>query len=302
MTENWTIDNAPDQSGRTAVVTGSNTGLGFETASGLAGRGAHVVLAVRDETKGRAAASAILERHPAASVAIQRLDLSSLASIRGAAEMLKNDYPRLDLLVNNAGIAYSPLAQTEDGFERIFGTNHLGHFALTGLLLPTMLVTPNSRIVTVSALAHQQVQGIAFDDLQRKLAYNSWRVYGESKLANLLFTRELNRRLSDTGTITVAAHPGLSQSDLSRSAPRIQGMLFRVFESIFLQSTTKGALPSLRAATDPALRGGEYLGPHWRGIRGYPVTAEPSTAAQNDQDAQRLWSISEKLTETQFPV
>jgi NAD(P)-dependent dehydrogenase (short-subunit alcohol dehydrogenase family) len=302
MTEKWTIDDAPDQTGRTALVTGSNTGIGFETASALAARGAHVVLAVRDREKGEAAATKIRERHPHASLTVQRLDLTSLDSIRAAAADLKTDHPRLDILVNNAGIASSPRAQTADGFERIFGTNHLGHFALSGLLLPSLLKTPGSRVVTVSALAHRQVKGVSFDDLQRKTAYNSWRVYGESKLANLLFTRELNKRLSVADAIAVAAHPGLSQSDLSRNAPRIQRMLFRVFEGVFLQSTAMGALPSLRAATDPRLRGGELLAPERRGIRGNPVTAQPSTAAQSDPDARRLWLLSEERTGIRFPV
>lgn len=302
MSEKWTNDDVPAQRGRTAVVTGSNTGIGYETALALAARGADVVLAVRDEDKGRVAAERIREQHLGASVVVQRLDLSSLASILSAAEELRADHPRLDVLVNNAGIAYSPRARTEDGFERIFGTNHLGHFAFTGLLLPAMLETPGSRVITVSALAHQQVRAVRFDDLQRESSYNSWQVYGESKLANLLFTRELHRRLAGTSSIAVAAHPGLSQSDLSRDAPRLQGMLFRVFESVFLQSTAMGARPSLRGATDPRLQGGEYIGPRWRGIRGCPVIAEPSAAAQNEEDAQRLWSISEELTGVRFPV
>lgn len=302
MPEQWSTDDIPDQSGRTVIVTGSNTGIGFETAAALAAHGANVVLAVRDEDKGRVAAERIRMLHSRASVTVQRLDLSSLTSIRSAAEELRARHPRLDVLVNNAGIAYAPRSQTEDGFERIFGTNHLGHFALNGLLLPSMLTTPGSRVVTVSALAHRQVKGISFDDLERERSYHSWHVYGESKLANLLFTHELQRRLAGTNTIAVAAHPGLSQSDLSRDTPRLRGMLFRILESTFLQSTAMGALPSLRAATDPELRGGEYLGPPGRGIRGYPVVAEPSAAARSDEDAHRLWAISEELTGVRFAV
>ncbi|MBY6708644.1 SDR family NAD(P)-dependent oxidoreductase [Rhodococcus sp. BP-241] len=297
----WTIDDAPDQSGRTVVVTGSNTGIGYETASALAGRGAHVVLAVRDDERGRAAATRMRARHPRAAVSVQRLDLSSLASIRAAAEQIAADHPQVSVLVNNAGVAHSPRAFTEDGLERIFGTNHLGHFALTGLLLPSLLDTPGSRVVTVSALAHRQVEDIDFDDLRRVDDYDPWTVYGESKLANLLFTRELTGRLSGTNTIAVAAHPGLARSDLSRNASRRERALFRVLAPI-LQTTAMGALPTCRAATDPTLGGGEFLGPRRRGIRGAPVVEEPGVAARDDRTARRLWSISEALTDVVYPV
>jgi NAD(P)-dependent dehydrogenase (short-subunit alcohol dehydrogenase family) len=302
MSEKWTTEEMPDQSGRTVVVTGSNTGIGYETAMAFAGRGAEVVLAVRNVEKGRAAVERIRTLQPRATVTVQCLDLSSLESIRTAAEELQRNHSRLDVLVNNAGIAHAPRGRTEDGFERIFGTNHLGHFALTGLMFPLMLGTPGSRVVTVSALAHQQVRGIRFDDLRREESYNQWQVYGESKLANLLFTSELQRRLIGTDVTAVAAHPGLSRSDLSRDLPRVRGALFRAFERVFLQSTAMGALPSLRAATDSQLHGGEYLGPRRRGIRGYPVISDPSPAARNEQDSQRLWSISEELTSVRFPI
>lgn len=302
MSQKWTHDNIPDQSGRTAVVTGSNTGIGFETAAALATHGAKVVLAVRDIAKGTSAAERITGLQPHADVTVQRLDLSSLDSIHSAADQLRTRHPRIDLLINNAGIAYSPHARTEDGFERIFGTNHLGHFALTGLLLPSMLEVAGSRVVTVSALAHRQTRGIRFDDLQRTQSYNSWQVYGESKLANLLFTQELQRRLTGRNTIAVAAHPGLSQSDLSRDAPRVRGMLFRLFETAFLQSTAMGALPSLRAAADTQVHGGEYYGPAGRGIRGNPALDEPSATARDVKSAEKLWNLSEQLTKIRFPV
>jgi NAD(P)-dependent dehydrogenase (short-subunit alcohol dehydrogenase family) len=302
MAEKWTHDDIPDQHGRIAVVTGSNTGIGFETASGLAAHGAHVILGVRDTEKGAAAVDRIKAAHPTATVTVQQLDLSSLDSIRTAAHQLRTAHPRLDLLIDNAGIASAPHSHTEDGFERIFGTNHLGHFALTGLVLPSLLEAPGSRVVTVSALAHQQPRGISFDDLERTQSYNSWRVYGESKLANLLFTRELQRRLAGKNTIAVAAHPGLSQSDLSRNAPRLQRTAFQLFEKALLQSTSMGALPSLRAATDPHVHGGEYYGPARRGIRGYPILATPSRPAHDDTAAARLWQLSEELTEIRFPV
>jgi NAD(P)-dependent dehydrogenase (short-subunit alcohol dehydrogenase family) len=302
MSEKWTHDDIPDQSDRVALVTGSNTGIGFETAAALAGHGATVILAVRDVGRGASAAERISRSHPDADVSVQRLDLSSLDSVRTAVDQLRSNHPRIDLLVNNAGIAYSPRSRTDDGFERIFGTNHLGHFALTGLLLPSMLEEPGSRVVTVSALAHRQAPGIRFDDLQRAESYSSWKVYGESKLANLLFTHELQRRLADRSTIAVAAHPGLSRSDLSRDAPRVRGMLFRMVESTLLQSTAMGALPSLRAATDPRVRGGEFYGPARRGIRGYPTLDRPSPTAQDPDSAAKLWALSEQLTEVRFPV
>ena len=306
MTDKWTIHDAPDHTGRTVVVTGSNTGIGYETAQALAGLGAHVVLAVRDEARGRSAVTRSREKYPTASMSVQRLDLSSLASIRAAADEIASNHPRVDVLVDNAGIAHSPRSLTEDGFERIFGTNHLGHFAFTGLLLPVLLDTPGSRIVTVSALAHRQVTGIDFDNLRRRRPdenddYDEWTVYGESKLANLLFTRELNTRLAGTDTIAVAAHPGLARSDLSRNASGRERALFRALAPL-LQSTAAGAAPSCRAATDPTLRGGEYLGPRWRRIRGAPVVEEPSAAARNDDDAQRLWSMSEALTDVTFSI
>lgn len=302
MSQKWTSDSIPDQRGRTVVVTGSNTGIGFETASALAARGASVILAVRDVTKGKAAAEKITSSHPRADVTVEQLDLSSLESIRSAAERLGKRRPAVDVLINNAGITHAPRDQTDDGFERVFGTNHLGHFALTGLLLPSMLEVPGSRVVTVSALAHQQTRGIRFDDLQREQSHNAWQVYAESKLANLLFTNELQRRLAGANTIAVAAHPGLSRSDLGRDAPRLQKALFRVIEITLLQSTAMGALPSLRAATDPGVNGGEYYGPARRGIRGYPVLAETAATARDSEAATRLWEVSQQLTKIQFPV
>ncbi|WP_454854020.1 oxidoreductase [Promicromonospora soli] len=302
MSHQWTHDSIPDQRGRTVVVTGSNTGIGFETASALAARGASVVLAVRDVAKGGSAAERIVDAHPAADVVVEQVDLSSLGSIRSAVDRLRTSRPSIDLLINNAGVAYASPGRTADGFERIFGTNHLGHFALTGLLLPAMLSVPGSRVVTVSALAHRQTSGISFDDLQRERSSSSWQVYAESKLANLLFTYELQRRLAGKNAIAVAAHPGLSRSDFSRDAPRVQKVLFGVFGSAFLQSGAMGALPSLRAATDPQVRGGEYYGPAGRGIRGCPELAETSATARDPEAAGRLWDVSERLTEVTFPV
>ena len=212
MNAKWTSDDVPGQQGRLAVVTGANTGLGFETARVLAARGASVVLAVRDVEKGKRAAAAIAGAAPGADVMVQPLDLASLDSIRAAAGELRAQHPRIDLLVNNAGVMFPPRQTTRDGFELQFGTNHLGHFALTGLLLEQMLPVPGSRVVTVSSLAHRIGARINFDDLQSERSYSRVGAYSQSKLANLMFTYELARRLPGAGTtIAVAAHPGLRQ-------------------------------------------------------------------------------------------
>jgi NAD(P)-dependent dehydrogenase (short-subunit alcohol dehydrogenase family) len=219
MNEKWTSDDVPGQQGRLAVVTGANTGLGFETAQVLAARGASVVLAVRDTEKGKRAAAAIAGITPGADVMVQPLDLTSLDSIRAAAGELRARHPRIDLLVNNAGVMFPPRQTTRDGFELQFGTNHLGHFALTGLLLEQMLPVPGSRVVTVSSLAHRIRARINFGDLQGERSYSRVGAYSQSKLANLMFSYELQRRLSGAGTtIAVAAHPGLASTELALHA------------------------------------------------------------------------------------
>lgn len=307
MTRPWTIHDMPSQQGRTAVVTGSNTGLGFATVSALAARGASVVLAVRDVDRGNQAAERISGTYPDVKVEVQCLDLGSLASIREGAQRIRAKNPRIDLLINNAGIMNTPKGTTEDGFERQFGTNHLGHFALTGLLIKDMLTVPNSRVVTVSALAHQLVRGIDFDDLQRHRSYNPMRVYGQAKLANILFTYELQRRLARVAasTAAVAAHPGLASSELSRGNPAPQRAFVSLIRPLIFQSTNKGALPTLRAATDPLVTGGQYYGPdgRWlRGTRGNPAVVESSAASHNEANQRRLWAVSEELTGVVFPV
>src|SRR2546421_6957301 len=222
MTARWTSGDVPGQQGRLAVVTGANTGLGFETARVLAARGASVVLAVRDTGKGKAAAARIAGTAPGATVMVQPLDLASLESVRAAAGDLRARHPRIDLLVNNAGVMFPPKQATGDGFELQFATNHLGHFALTGLLLEQMLAVPGSRVVTVTSLAHRIGARINFDDLQAERSYSRGAAYGQSKLANLMFTYELARRLSGAGTtIAVAAHPGLASTELARYTPAI---------------------------------------------------------------------------------
>jgi NAD(P)-dependent dehydrogenase (short-subunit alcohol dehydrogenase family) len=301
MTARWTIDDVPGQQGRLAVVTGANTGLGFETARVLATCGAAVVLAVRDADKGKAAAARIAGTAPGANVTVQPLDLASLESIRAAAADLRAQHPRIDLLVNNAGVMFPPRQTTPDGFELQFGTNHLGHFALTGLLLEQMLPVPGSRVVTVSSLAHRLRARINFDDLQSERSYNRAAAYSQSKLANLMFTYELHRRLSGaaTTTIAVAAHPGLADTELTRHSSAASAALARLIS----QKPAMGALPVLRAATDPGVLGGQYYGPRGLfGTRGYPELARSSGQSRDTAIGRRLWTVSEELTGVTFPV
>jgi NAD(P)-dependent dehydrogenase (short-subunit alcohol dehydrogenase family) len=288
----WTTTDSPDQSGRTAVVTGANTGLGYETAAALAARGAHVVLAVRNLDKGKAAADLIVRRYPGAEVSLQELDLTSLESVREAANQLRAAHDRIDLLVNNAGVMMTPKSTTKDGFELQFGTNHLGHFALTGRLLDRLLATPGSRVVTVSSMGHRAGR-IRFDDLQSERRYHRLSAYGQSKLANLLFTYELQRRLAGTNTVAVAAHPGGSSSELSRYLPSAVQLVFRPLE----QDTEMGALPTLRAATDPDATGGQYFGPGgFAEMRGYPKVVASNGRSHDGAVQRRLWTVSEDLT------
>ena len=300
---NWTTNDIPDQTGRTAVITGANTGLGYETAAALAAKGAHVVLAVRNTDKGQAAADLISRRSPGASVAVQQLDLTSLESIRAAAEQLRAAHDSIDLLINNAGVMFTPRSTTKDGFELQFGTNHLGHFAFTGLLLDHIVAAPGSRVVTVSSVGHRFARnGIRFDDLQWEKDYSRVGAYGQAKLANLMFTYELQRRLRGTGTIAAAAHPGGSRTELTRNLPPLLGAVTKLAEPLF-QPAEMGALPQLRAATDPGVIGGQYFGPDGLGEqRGYPVVVA-STRVSHDTAAQkRLWTVSEQLTGVTFRV
>ena len=300
---NWTTNDIPDQTGRTAVITGANTGLGYETAVALAAKGANVVLAVRNTDKGKAAADLIARRTPGARVAVQELDLTSLESIRTAAKQLRTEHDTIDLLINNAGVMMTPKSTTQDGFELQFGTNHLGHFAFTGLLLDRVLAAPGSRVVTVSSVGHRFARnGIRFDDLQSEREYSRVGAYGQAKLANLMFTYELQRRLQGTDTIAVAAHPGGSRSELTRNLPRPVVLLNNVLAPLY-QGPDMGALPTLRAATDPGVIGGQYFGPDGFGEqRGYPVVVA-SSRVSHDTDAQRrLWTVSEQLTGVTFPT
>jgi NAD(P)-dependent dehydrogenase (short-subunit alcohol dehydrogenase family) len=302
----WTTVDIPDQSGRVAVVTGANTGLGYYTAAALAQTGAHVVLAVRDLEKGNLALARIVAACPEADVTLQELDLSSLASVRAAAAGLGRSYPRIDLLINNAGVMWTPKQLTADGFEMQFGTNHLGHFALTGLLLDNLLPVRGSRVVTVSSTGHRLRAAIHFDDLQWEHRYDRFAAYGQSKLANLLFTYELQRRLAARAqptTTALAAHPGGSNTELARNLPGIFKPAIAVLGPLVFQSAAMGALPTLRAATDPDVEGGQYYGPDGLGEqRGHPKLVSSSTQSHDEDLQHRLWTVSEELTGITYPV
>jgi NAD(P)-dependent dehydrogenase (short-subunit alcohol dehydrogenase family) len=298
----------PDQSGRTAVVTGANAGLGLATARVLAERGAMVVLACRDVVKAERAADRIRREVGGADLDVVHLDLASLASVREAADKLRSNYPRLDLLINNAGVMAVPYQRTEDGFELTMATSHLGHFALTGLLLEQLLASAGSRIVTVSSIAHRR--GVMqFDDLQSEPRYKPGDAYGQSKLANLLFTYELQARLEAAGsrTIALAAHPGNARTELWRTSSRLERVLIsprlRWLNFWLVQSAEFGALPTLRAAVDPSARGGDYYGPAgWFQFTGYPTRVESSARSHDAVVQRRLWDVSEQLTGVSYGV
>ena len=301
MGEHWTDRDVPGQQGRVAVVTGANAGLGFETAKVLAQRGAKVVLAVRDVEKGKQAAARF---GAGADVTVQELDLASLESVRAAAADLHATLPKIDLLINNAGVMYPPRQTTRDGFELQFGTNHLGHFAFTGLLLDLLLPVEGSRVVTVASIAHRLRAAIHFDDLQWENSYDRVAAYGQAKLANLMFAYELQRRLAPHGTTaSIAAHPGVARTELMRNSPAIARALFPAVAPLFTQSSERGALPILRAATDPGALGGQYYGPDGPGgYRGHPEVVASTPQSYDAATQQRLWTVSEELTGVKFPV
>ena len=306
----WTIDEAHDQSSHTAVVTGANVGLGLETARLLASRGATVVLACRDVAKGEAAADWIAAASAVdrGRLRVVRLDLASLASVRAAADEIRANCPRLDLLINNAGVMAIPFARSEDGVELTFAVNHLGHFALTGLLLERLLATPGSRVVTLSSVAHLR-GSLDVDALDSAEGYNPGQAYDRSKLANLLFAYELQHRLHAAGaeTISLAAHPGIARTDLYRTSSRLEKALLapgvRPLTFWLAQSAEAGALPTLRAALGPDAQGGEYYGPGgWREYTGQPARVD-SSPSSHDRSAQRqLWRVSEQLSGISYPL
>jgi len=299
----WTAANIPDLTGKTIVVTGGNSGIGFEAALQLAAKGADTILACRDLKRAGAAAEAIVERYPAAKVEAMELDLASLASIRQFASAFDAARGRLDVLCNNAGVMALPKRKTADGFEMHIGTNHLGHFALTGLVLEKLLATPGSRVVNVSSTFHKPGR-INFDDLHGDKTYWKWGAYAQSKLANLLFTYELQRRLSAAAakTISVACHPGYASTNLQSAGPRMAGSslgetAWGWINRLFAQSAAMGALPTLYAATCERVAGGDYIGPDRLGeSRGHPIVVHSTSRARDEETAKKLWAISEDLT------
>jgi NAD(P)-dependent dehydrogenase (short-subunit alcohol dehydrogenase family) len=305
MNAKWTAEQIPDQQGRTAIVTGANSGLGFIVARELARAGARVIVASRDGDRGARAMGVIKAAHPEAIVEVAQLDLASLASVRAFATQFLAGGNRLDLLVNNAGIMAAPHRRTADGFELQFGTNHLGHFALTGLLMPAFNQRLGTRVATMSSNLHKGGQ-IRFDDLQGEQHYSRWGAYGQSKLANLLFALELDRRLAAAGLpmISVAAHPGYSATNLQLSGPPIQErIVMSLANRLFAQSAEIGALPIIYAATYPDVAGGSYVGPDGpRESRGYPTLVQPSERAKDPAAARRLWEVSEKLTSVKYEL
>jgi NAD(P)-dependent dehydrogenase (short-subunit alcohol dehydrogenase family) len=302
MITNFTAANVPNQSGKTFFVTGANTGIGFEAAKVLAGRGGRVLLGCRNSEKGKDALARIAHAHPGANIELIEIDLADLASVRKAAEIVARE-PRLDVLVNNAGVMWNPKTVTKDGFESQFGVNHLGHFALTGLLLPKLVETPKSRIVIVSSLGHRQGNHDLFwDDINADQDYHPRTRYYASKLANLLHMYELDRRLRGKGssTIALAVHPGAADTELPRYVTGPVGLVARALIPVirrFMNTAEGGAWPTLLAATAPGVEGGQYFGPGGRGEMAGPATQVDSSDASKDPGrAKQLWDLSMEMT------
>ena len=299
----WTIGEIPDQKDKLVVVTGANSGIGYETALALAGKGAHVVLAVRSEEKGRVTQENICRVYPQAHVEPFILDLADLQSVRQFAENYRRRFETLPLLISNAGVMGVPFRRTADGFEMQLGTNHLGHFALTGLLLPALLAAPHARVVNVSSSMHMNGK-IDFDNLDGARDYDRWRAYCQSKLANLLFAYELQRRFVNAGVdaISIGCHPGYAATNLQFVGPqmshsRSQALMYKVANRLVAQSAAMGALPTLYAAVAPDVAGGDYIGPLGLGkMRGYPGKDRSSARSYDVEAARHLWQVSTELT------
>lgn len=305
----WTLDDMPSQQGRVAIVTGASSGLGLETAVALAGAGAKVIMACRNPAKAADALTQVRSRAPNADAVLMTLDLADLVSVRAFAEAFQAQHTRLDLLINNAGVMAIPLQRTVDGFEMQIGTNHLGHFALTGLLLGRLTGTPGARVVNLASLAHRWTRQMNLNDLNfERSRYNKWDAYGKSKLANLLFTFELVRRLERAGSplIAAAAHPGYSSTNLQLVGPEQSGsaigrVAMQLGNALIGQSAAMGALPTLRAATAPEVDSGDYFGPGgFQQLGGYPVKVGCRRAARDDASGATLWQRSEELTGVRF--
>jgi len=301
--EKWTTDNIPDLQGKIIIVTGGNSGLGYESVKAFAENRAEVILASRSVEKGEAAKTEIEKNNPIGRIVVMQLDLMDLASIKSFAAKFKEKYNKLDILLNNAGIMTTPYFLTKDGFEAQMGTNHLGHFALTALLFDLIVKTSKSRIVNVSSSAHKQGQ-MDFNNLlfENGKDYSPIKSYGRSKLSNLLFTYELQRQIDTKGidALAVASHPGVAQTNLARY---LEGKWwFKLLTPIFMlisQDQAHGALPQIRAAVDPDVKGGEYYGPH-KGMKGFPVIVESNEASHKLEDAKKLWEVSQQLTGIRF--
>ncbi len=304
---NWNLANIPDLSGKIIVVTGGNSGLGYESSKAFTSKGAEVVLASRSTEKGEQARAEILKAIPGGNIKVMQLDLGDLESVSNFASAFKNSYQKLDVLLNNAGIMMTPYFTTKNGFEGQLGTNHLGHFALTGLLMDVVLKTPGARIVSVSSGAHKRGK-MDFSNLQYENGkdYSPMKAYGRSKLSNLLFTYELQRKLeaANKEAITAAAHPGVALTNLAR---HLEGkFLFKILTPLFklmAQDPVMGALPQIRASVDPNVKAGQYYGPDGRNeMKGYPVVVQSNEASHNLSDAASLWEESEKLTGVKFDL
>lgn len=297
LLQDWSVQDIPTLKQKAALITGANSGLGFQAAKLLAKKGAKVVMACRSLSKGLAAQEQLQAEVPDADTCIVSLDLASLQSIHQCVRDFKKDHDSLDILINNAGIMAPPLTRTQEGFETQFGTNHLGHFVLTGLLLPLLEIAPEGRVVVVSSLMHR-LGRLDFNNLNAEQCYCRWRAYGQSKLANLVYAKSLHRRLSDQGSSVkvMAAHPGYSVTNLQRHA-----VATRVGQC-FAQSSTQGCLPLVFAATATELKGGEYIGPNgWFELKGKPQLAYASKTAQDEDVGQLLWQRSEELTGFHYP-
>ena len=302
----WTAAQIPDLTGKYAVITGASSGIGFEAARAMAAKGAEIILAVRDISRGEACASRLRAEQRDAKLTVSAVDLASLASVKNFAERMEDTLPRLDILLNNAGLGLQDKrAVTVDGFERQFGTNHLGHFALTGRLIPTLLRAPIPRVVTIASIAHRRGK-LDFDDLQTERPYSGRRAYGQSKLANLVFALELDRRAraQHSRLISVAAHPGVATTGFMAATemPKLISQIGQLAIGVFGHSAAAGSLPGLYAATMPDVLGGQYWGPSgFMEIRGAPALAKIAPQAQDKESWTRLWAVSEQLTGVAYP-
>lgn len=300
----FSLDKVPSQKGKTAIVTGANTGLGYETALGLASKECKVVMACRNKDKAEKAMADIRKEVPNADLEFIKLDLNSLKSVREFAKAYAEKHDKLDLLINNAGLMIPPLMRTEEGFESQFGVNHLGHFLLTNLLFPIINKTENARIVSLSSIAHKSGR-IHFDDPNWEKSYSKIDAYNQSKVACLMFAYELQRRLNDSGSnvISVAAHPGVSDTELGRYIPKVLYYVFKPITPLFTHPPKQAAQPTLMAALDENVVGGDYYGPTgFNEMKGEPGKAPSTGYSKKRDEAAKLWELSEKLTAQDFNV